>query len=151
MIKRVCALILVAISSLMFSLVGTAQQAETDNNEHKTGTASFYHQKFEGRKTANGEIFDNDLYTCASNHYKLGTYLKITNIANKKVVYVKVNDRMGHPSRIIDLTSRAAKDLNFYNKGLAKVKIEVMSKTEGREKMLAQFDNKANASKDNEL
>src|SRR5690606_13687270 len=101
MIKRICALLLVMMSSIIYSIDVSAQ---TSQETHKTGTASYYHTKFEGRKTANGEIFDNNLYTCASNHYKLGTYLKITNIANKKVVYVKVNDRMGHPTRVVDLT-----------------------------------------------
>lgn len=151
MINRICALLLVVISSVAFSLNATAQQTQSNAEEHKTGTASYYHTKFEGRKTANGEIFDNELFTCASNHYKLGTFLKITNIANKKVVYVKVNDRMGHQGRVVDLTSRAAKHLNFHNKGLAKVKIEVVPHQEGREKMLAQFDKGSSATKANEL
>jgi rare lipoprotein A len=146
MIKKVCAIILVFVSSV-FHINVTAQEA----TEHKTGTASYYHNKFEGKKTATGDKFTNDEYTCASNQYPLGTYLKITNIANKKVVYVKVNDRMGHPSRIVDLTSRAAKDLNFHVKGLAKVKIEVVPHQEGKKQILAQLDNKSNSSLANEL
>lgn len=130
----------------------TVANAQTNEDTHKTGTASYYHPRFEGRLTANGEVFDNDLYTCASNHYKLGTYLKVTNIANKKVVYVKVNDRMGHPKRIIDLTEQAARDLSFINKGLTKVKLEVVPHQEGKSKVLAQMNDKSsNTQKPNEL
>lgn len=107
-------------------------------SEHRVGVASFYHPKFEGRKTANGEIFDNELYTCASNFFPLGTYLKVTNLANGKVVYVKVNDRMGHQSRVIDLTELAARDLNFIKRGTTKVKLERVSKDEGKSQILAQ-------------
>ena len=117
----------------------TQQVSKTDAvSEHRVGVASFYHPKFEGRKTANGEIFDNELYTCASNHYPLGTYLKVTNLANGKVVYVKVNDRMGHESRVIDLTELAARNLNFIARGTTKVKLEKVTNEEGRNKIFAQ-------------
>ncbi len=149
MIKNLGAFIWVIIISFIAS---DAIAQASANTEHKTGTASYYHTKFEGRPTATGEIFDNNLYTCASNHYKLGTYLKVTNIVNKKVVYVKVNDRMGHPTRVIDLTFRAAKDLNFINKGLAKVKIEVVPHSEGSKQVLAQLESKsASSPKANQL
>lgn len=106
--------------------------------EQKTGVASFYHNRFEGRKTATGEIFDNDKYTAASNHFKLGTYVKVTNQSNGKIVYVKVNDRMGHPNRMIDLAEIAAHDLKFIRRGTAKVKIEPVSADEGKRRILAQ-------------
>lgn len=106
--------------------------------EQKTGVASFYHNKFEGRKTATGEVFDNDKYTAASNHFKLGTYVKVTNQSNGKIVYVKVNDRMGHQGRMIDLAEVAAQDLKFIRRGTAKVKIEQVSAEEGKKQVLAQ-------------
>lgn len=106
--------------------------------EQKTGVASFYHNKFEGRKTATGEVFDNDKYTAASNHFKLGTYVKVTNQKNGKIVYVKVNDRMGNQSRMIDLAEVAAQDLKFIARGTAKVKIEQVSAEEGKKHVLAQ-------------
>lgn len=104
----------------------------------KTGVASFYHDKFEGRKTATGEIFDNGKFTAASNHFKLGTYVKVTNQSNGKVVYVKVNDRMGNQNRMIDLAEVAAGTLKFRGKGLAKVKIEAVPTEEGKRQILAQ-------------
>jgi len=106
--------------------------------EQKSGVASFYHNKFEGRKTATGEVFDNDKYTAASNHFKLGTYVKVTNQSNGKMVYVKVNDRMGHQSRMIDLAEVAAQDLKFIGRGTAKVKVEQVSAEEGKKQVLAQ-------------
>lgn len=114
------------------------QENKTEKTQAKSGVASFYHDKFEGRKTATGEVFDNDKYTAASNHFKLGTYVKVTNQSNGKVVYVKVNDRMGNQNRMIDLAEVAAANLKFRNKGLQKVKIESVSAEEGKKQVLAQ-------------
>lgn len=114
--------------------------------EQKTGIASFYHNKFEGRKTATGEVFDNDKYTAASNHFKLGTYVKVTNQSNGKIVYVKVNDRMGHQGRMIDLAEVAAQDLKFISRGTVKVKIEQVSSEEGKKQVLAQKAGEAQSS-----
>lgn len=121
------------------ALIPKVHKAALDANvQTKVGTASYYHKKFEGRLTANGEIFDNTLFTCASNYYKLGTYLKVTNMNNQKVVYVKVNDRMGHPGRTVDLTVAAAEQLNFVKRGLTKVKIEKVSPDYAKQQILAQ-------------
>ena len=131
--KIVCSIVAI----LTMGLVGLDLNAQKGNNS-KSGTASFYHNKFVGRKTANGETFSNSKYTAACNQYPLGTYLKVTNTKNGEVVYVKVNDRIGHPKRIIDLTHRAAKDLKFTNSGLTNVTVEVVDKQEGTRKVLAQ-------------
>lgn len=145
--KMLVTLVIMAGVSYTASHAQQEQRAlATNATEHRVGTASFYHPKFEGRKTATGEVFDNELYTAASNHYKLGTYVKVTNIANKKVVYVKINDRMGHPSRVIDLTEQAASDLSFISKGLTKVKIEVVPHQEGKTQILAQNNAKTGKS-----
>lgn len=131
--KIVCSI----VAFLTMGIVGMDLSAQKGNGS-RSGTASFYHNKFVGRKTANGEIFSNTKYTAACNQYPLGTYLKVTNTKNGEVVYVKVNDRIGHPKRIIDLTHRAAKDLRFTNSGLTKVTIEVVDEQEGNRKILAQ-------------
>ncbi len=123
------------------------QKVEQKVSNQKTGIASFYHNKFEGRKTATGEIFDNDKYTAASNHFKLGTYVKVTNQSNGKAVYVKVNDRMGHPGRMIDLAEIAAQDLKFIRRGTTKVKIETVSSAEGKRQILAQKGGSISAEK----
>ena len=91
------------------------------------GVASYYHDKFNGRKTANGEIFYNTGLTAAHKTMKLGTWVRVTNLKNDSVVVVKVNDRLPKTSkRTIDLTVAAAKQLNFIHAGLTKVKIEVI-------------------------
>ena len=93
------------------------------------GLASYYAQKFEGRKTANGEIFRHSMMTAACNVLPLGTYVRVTNLKNNKVIIVKTNDRL-HPKtrRIIDLTYTAATRLGFIKAGLTRVKIEVLGK-----------------------
>ncbi len=125
----------------MFSQLQQQSEAKVILNQekpHKTGTASFYHNRFEGRKTATGEVFDNDNFTAASNFFKLGTFVKVTNLQNGKVVYVKINDRMGHPSRVIDLTEHAARKLKFVNRGLTRVKIEQVPAQEAKRFIIAQ-------------
>lgn len=94
------------------------------------GTASYYSGRFEGIKTASGERFSNKAFTGASNSLRVGTWVKVTNVKNGKSVVVKINDKM-HPrmkkkGRVIDLTRAAAQKLQFLNKGLAKVKLEVI-------------------------
>ncbi len=93
------------------------------------GQASFYAAKFQGRKTANGEIFDHKKFTCACNVLPLGTWIKVTNLRNGQTIVVKTNDRL-HPKmkRIIDLTKAAAVKLNFVAAGLTRVKVEVIGK-----------------------
>lgn len=94
-------------------------------SQKETGTASFYHNKFDGRKTSSGEVFRQNLYTCAHKTLPFGTMLKVTNLSNDSTVVVKVNDRLPMRSkRVIDLSMVAAKQLNFVSKGLTKVELE---------------------------
>lgn len=97
------------------------------------GQASFYANKFNGRKTASGEIFDQKKFTCACNVLPLGTWVKVTNLRNGRSVLVKVNDRI-HPKmrRVVDLTRAAAHSLGFISRGLTRVKVEVVDKKEAR-------------------
>lgn len=93
------------------------------------GVASFYANKFQGRKTANGEIFNHQKLTAAHNSLPLGTYVRVTNLRNKKTVVVKINDRLHHRNkRLIDLTKMAAQKLGFIKSGLTRVKLEVLGK-----------------------
>ncbi len=100
-----------------------------EKKESKKGVASFYHNSFSGRKTASGEIFSQEKFTCASNHYPLGTWLRVTNTKNGKSVIVKVNDRMSpRINRVCDLTLQAAEKLGMIKSGLAKVEVENLGK-----------------------
>ena len=118
------------------SLIQDSSSASiTSSGEIYYGTASFYSNKFIGKKTASGDIFSQEKFTAACNILSLGTVIKVTNVKNGKSVIVKTNDRL-HPStkRIVDLTKAAAKELGFINNGLAKVKVEVIEKTKKKKK-----------------
>ncbi len=97
------------------------------------GQASFYANKFNGRKTANGEIFDQKKLTCACNVLPLGTWVRVTNLRNGKTVVVKINDRI-HPRmrRVVDLSRAAATRLGYISRGLTRVKVEVLDKNESQ-------------------
>jgi rare lipoprotein A len=93
------------------------------------GTASFYADKFEGKRTANGEIFTQKGMTAAHNSLPLGTWIRVTNLSNKRSVVVKVNDRLHHKNtRLVDLSKTAAKQLGYTGKGLSKVRVDVLGK-----------------------
>ena len=99
------------------------------------GQASFYANKFAGRKTASGEIFSQSKMTCACNAVKIGTWLRVTNVRTKKSVLVKVNDRI-HPrmKRVVDLSSGAAKKIGITSSnGVGRVKVEVLGTTKPAE------------------
>lgn len=90
------------------------------------GIASFYADKFIGRKTANGEFFSQDKLTCAHNTLPFGTKVKVTNLQNGRSVVVRVNDRLHHRnSRLVDLTKAAARQLGFNKAGIIRVRVEV--------------------------
>jgi rare lipoprotein A len=111
---------------------------EEAKSYEETGVASWYgyetlrHNK--GRMTANGEVFDPREMTAAHKYLPLPTHVKVTNLENNRSVIVRVNDRGPFPSdrnpssgeRIIDLSAGAAKKLGFYQKGLARVKVEAI-------------------------
>ena len=94
-----------------------------------TGVASYYHNKFKGRKTASGEVFSNNKLTAAQRTYPFGTYLKVTNVANGKSVVVKVNDRGPFTKgKELDLSRKAFMDITDNpNKGNLQVNIEVVT------------------------
>lgn len=84
---------------------------------------TFYHDRFEGRKTANGEIFDQNKFTAAHWKIKLGTYVMVTNRNNGMQVIVRVNDRC--PKRgVFDLSHRAANAIGI--KGMQPVTVRLL-------------------------
>jgi peptidoglycan lytic transglycosylase len=99
--------------------IATAQTAEE-------GIANFYSDKFQGKKTASGAVYDKNKLTASHKTLPYGTKVRVTNLDNGKSVVVTVNDRMkpGSPA-VIDVTRRAAQDLGFAKAGKAKVKVEV--------------------------
>jgi rare lipoprotein A len=90
----------------------------------KTGVASYYANKFHGRRTSSGAIYHKDSLTAAHKTLKFGTIIRVTNLSNDSTIVVKVTDRMGKTSHILDLSEAGAKQLGFLRAGIAKVKIE---------------------------
>lgn len=91
------------------------------------GTASWYGKRFHGRQTASGDTYDMFQFTAASRTLPLGTMVKVTNLRNGKWVIVKVNDRgpyVGH--RVMDVSYGAAQMMGFRQRGLERVKLEVI-------------------------
>lgn len=98
--------------------------ASTEVSGSETGLASFYSESYNGRKTANGEIFHSSALTAAHKTLPFGTKVKVINLKNGKSVKVRINDRGPFISgRIIDLTKAAAKKIDMVNDGVVKVKI----------------------------
>ena len=93
----------------------------------ETGMASYYNDKFEGKTTASGEVFSQSKLTAAHRTLPFKTKVKVTNLANKRSVVVVINDRGPFiEGRILDLSKKAANKLDFIEKGVAKVKLEVL-------------------------
>jgi rare lipoprotein A len=124
-----------AIYLILFSLsagIGQAQSEKTDSGKSKTlyGIASYYGKGFHGKKTANGEIFNENGMTAACNVLPLGTWIRVTNLKNEKSVIVKVNDRLHYRMRrLVDMSRASAAKLGYINAGLTKVRVEVLGKS----------------------
>jgi rare lipoprotein A len=102
-------------------------------NVKQTGIASYYANKFNGRKTSSGEKFSNDSLTAAHKTLKFGTIVKVRNLKNDSIVVLKINDRLPKSSkRSIDLSKKAAQQLNFIKSGLTKVEISVIDSLDYR-------------------
>ena len=93
------------------------------------GTASYYSNTFNGKRTANGEIYSQKKMTAACNVLPLGTWIRVTNLRNGKSVIVKTNDRLHtRMKRVVDLSREAADKLDYVKSGLTRVRIEVIGK-----------------------
>lgn len=95
----------------------------------ETGKASYYGDDFNGKKTANGQTFNKNALTAAHKTLPFGTVVKVTNISNGKTVTVVINDRGPYAKgRIIDLSEKAAANIDMINQGVAQVKLKYRRK-----------------------
>jgi rare lipoprotein A len=91
------------------------------------GIASYYHSKFQGRPTASGELYDENLMTGAHNSLPFHTWVRVTYLKTGKSVVIKINDRLHYKNtRLVDLSKSAATKLGILKVGLARVKLEVL-------------------------
>lgn len=101
----------------------------TSAKKSMVGVASYYADKFEGRKTASGERYHKQALTAAHPELPFGTLVKVTCLTTRKSVVVRINDRGPFvKGRTLDLSRSAAEKIGLIRKGKAKVKIEVLGK-----------------------
>ena len=97
-----------------------------------SGLASYYSDKYQGRKTANGETFDVNKMTAAHKTLAFGTMVRVTNEQNGKSVVVTINDRGPFiKGRVIDLSPAAARRIDMVKAGVVPVKLEILAGAEG--------------------
>ncbi|OOF37725.1 septal ring lytic transglycosylase RlpA family protein [Rodentibacter heidelbergensis] len=119
-----------AHSSTSYTVRGktyTTHSHKTAKNYSKTGIASYYHHKFNGRRTSNGEIYNSTRYTAAHKTLPMNSYALVTNLSNNRKTIVRINDRGPFSrDRIIDLSHAAAKEIGLIARGTGKVKVEAL-------------------------
>jgi len=97
---------------------------------YQVGIASWYGDYFQGKETASGEPYDMRDFTAAHPTLPLGTFVKVTNLRNGRMVVVRINDRGPVvEGRIIDVSYNAARALGFKERGLQKVSIDLYQPT----------------------
>jgi rare lipoprotein A len=100
-----------------------------DPSYRSEGMASWYGPDFHGKPTANGEIFDMNGLSAAHPTLPMPSYLRVTNLGNGRSVIVRLNDRGPYArERVLDLSVGAAKALDFYGQGLARVRVEYVGR-----------------------
>lgn len=98
----------------------------------QTGIASYYAGRFDGRRTASGEIFRNDALTAAHASLPFGTVVLVTCLERGRSVVVRITDRLPAKRAVIDLSQSAAKQLKMITAGLTRVKVQVLTAEQAR-------------------
>lgn len=99
----------------------------SENTRTKTSTASYYHDKFNGKRTASGEIFSNKELTAANKTLPFGTKVKITNLNTNRSVVVRINDRGPFTkNRAFDLSKAAFREIGDIRKGTIPIEYEIL-------------------------
>ncbi len=118
---------IIRFSSIENQSAGTIKTKNEDIGRTIRGFASYYGNEFNGRKTASGELFDNNKMTAAHRTLPFGTLVRVTNLKNNLSVIVVINDRGPFvEGRIIDLSYAAARQIDMINDGVVQVEIEVL-------------------------
>lgn len=122
-----------------YEIRGIWYYPKVDYNYSETGIASWYGPGFHGRKTANGEIYDQYALTAAHRTLPLPSMVRVTNLGNGRSIKVRLNDRGPFANnRIIDLSRHSAELLGFRVQGTAKVKVEILEEESRQLAALAQ-------------
>ena len=110
-----------------YSINGIKYIPKEDPNYFEEGVASWYGPKFDGKLTANGEIFDQYAVTAAHRTLPIPSLVKVTNLENNRNIVLRINDRGPFVGdRIIDLSYKSAQLLGIIEKGTGKVRVEII-------------------------
>ena len=108
-----------------YTVAGRVYVPADNPNYRAEGLASWYGDDFHGRQTANGEVFDMEGLSAAHPTLPMPSYVRVTNLQNRRSVIVRVNDRGPyHSNRVIDVSHKAAQLLEFHTNGVARVRVE---------------------------
>jgi rare lipoprotein A len=112
-----------------YRLNGRIYYPSESTNYRAEGIASWYGPDFHGRETANGEVYDMHGISAAHPTLPLPSYARVTNLDNGRSIIVRLNDRGPYAkNRVIDMSIGAAKALDFYGRGLARVRVEYVGR-----------------------
>ena len=112
-----------------YVVAGQTYTPEENPNYSAEGLASWYGDDFHGRQTANGEVYDMNSLSAAHPTLPIPSYVRVTNLRNKRSVIVRINDRGPfHAGRVIDVSVRTAKLLAFYDEGTTRVRVDFVGK-----------------------
>ncbi|MBV6488254.1 MAG: septal ring lytic transglycosylase RlpA family protein [Pseudorhodoplanes sp.] len=112
-----------------YTIAGRSYTPEENRDYRAEGLASWYGDDFHGRLTANGEVFDMHAISAAHPTLPMPSYVRVTNLANRRSIIVRVNDRGPyHGNRIIDLSHKTADLLGFKGNGIARVRVEYVGR-----------------------
>lgn len=112
-----------------YEIAGKTFVPREDPHYDEVGPASWYGTDFHGRLTANGEVFDMNSLSAAHPTLPLPSYVRVTNLANRRSVVVRINDRGPYArNRVIDVSARAASVLGFKENGVAKVRVQYLGR-----------------------
>jgi len=117
----------IIICSFLFIMISCGSSSSGNSYAYKTTTVSYYADKFDGKKTASGEVYRHSKHTASNTTLGFGTRVEIININNNKSVIVTVNDRGPlKASRKFDLSQSAFKKIANLNEGIVKVKYRIL-------------------------
>ena len=112
-----------------YTIAGRTYYPSENESYTAVGMASWYGDAFQGRRTANGEIYDKESISAAHPTMPLPSYARVTNLTNGHSIIVRVNDRGPyHGGRVMDVSSRVADALDFKGAGTAHVKVEYVGR-----------------------
>lgn len=107
-----------------YVIAGITYVPRVEPNYEETGVASWYGEDFHGKPTANGEVFDMEALSAAHRTLPLPSYAYVTNLENGRSLMVRINNRGPFAKgRLIDVSARVARELDFAHKGVANVKV----------------------------